>query len=99
MPLAEESDSPDAAWQALLGGLPPKRKWVVYLEAPLGRSTHVLRYLGRYTHRIALSDARLVSFDERRNNEKAPHCGANLEVLQILGSPKSPATLRMSESK
>jgi hypothetical protein len=55
----------ERAWRALLHGLPPKRKWVVYAEAPFGRSTHVLRYLGRYTHRVAISDSRLVSIDER----------------------------------
>lgn len=55
----------EPAWSALLQRLPRKRKWVVYTEPPFGRSTHVLRYLGRYTHRVAISDTRLVSIDER----------------------------------
>ena len=55
----------DAAWRALLHSLPKMRQWVVYVEAPFGRSTHVIRYLGRYTHRVAISDARLVSLDAR----------------------------------
>ncbi len=55
----------DAAWRALLRNLPKMQKWVVYVEAPFGRSTHVIRYLGRYTHRVAISDARLVSLDAR----------------------------------
>jgi hypothetical protein len=55
----------DVAWRALLRSLPKMRKWVVYTEAPFGRSTHVIRYLGRYTHRIAISDARLLSIDAR----------------------------------
>lgn len=55
----------DADWKRLLRALPKKRQWVVYTEAPFGRSTHVLRYLGRYTHRVAISDARLVSIDDR----------------------------------
>jgi hypothetical protein len=53
------------AWRALLRSLPKRRKWVVYVEPPFGRSTHVLRYLGRYTHRVAISDSRLVSIDPR----------------------------------
>jgi hypothetical protein len=47
----------------LLKSLPPQKKWVVYLEAPFSNATHIVKYLGRYTHRIAISDARLVSVD------------------------------------
>lgn len=36
-------------------------KWIVYAKKPFGRSDHVLRYLGRYTHRVGLSNNRLVS--------------------------------------
>jgi hypothetical protein len=35
--------------------------WVVYAKRPFGGPTQVLKYLGRYTHRIAISNARLVS--------------------------------------
>ncbi len=35
--------------------------WVVYAKRPFGGPAHVLTYLGRYTHRIAISNARLVS--------------------------------------
>ena len=35
---------------------------VVYLKPPFGGPEQVLRYLGRYTHRVALSNHRLVSF-------------------------------------
>jgi hypothetical protein len=48
-------------WLALQRSLPPQDKWVVYIEPPFGRSTHVLAYLGRYTHRVAISDARVVA--------------------------------------
>jgi len=51
-------------WTAILKRLPPKDKWVVYTEAPFGRSAHVLAYLGRYTHRVAISDSRLLHADE-----------------------------------
>ena len=35
------------------------RKWVVYAKAPFGGPQQVLGYLGRYTHRVALSNQRL----------------------------------------
>jgi hypothetical protein len=50
----------------LLATLPPEKKWVVYLEAPFSSSTHIVKYLGRYTHRVAISDARLVSADAQQ---------------------------------
>jgi hypothetical protein len=52
---------PEPEWRDLQKRLPPKDKWVVYVEPPFGRSTHVLTYLGRYTHRVAISDARVVA--------------------------------------
>jgi Putative transposase len=40
-----------------------KHDWVVYAKPAFGGPTHVLRYLGRYTHRVAISNQRLLSFD------------------------------------
>ena len=37
------------------------RKWVVYCKAPFGGAEQVFEYLGRYTHRVAISSARLRS--------------------------------------
>jgi hypothetical protein len=37
--------------------------WVVYAKPAFGGPTHVLRYLGRYTHRVAISNQRLLHFD------------------------------------
>ena len=37
-----------------------KPKWVVEVRAPLGGPEHVLRYLARYTHRVAISNGRLL---------------------------------------
>jgi Putative transposase/Transposase zinc-binding domain len=37
--------------------------WVVYVKPPFGGPQQVLRYLGRYTHRVAISNHRLVAFD------------------------------------
>ena len=39
-----------------------RQHWVVYLKRPFGGPEYVLQYLGRYTHRVAISNHRLVSF-------------------------------------
>jgi hypothetical protein len=39
-----------------------RKDWVVYAKRPFGGPEYVLRYLGRYTHRVAISNHRLVSF-------------------------------------
>lgn len=39
-----------------------RKDWVVYSKRPFGGPEHVLHYLGRYTHRVAISNHRLVSF-------------------------------------
>jgi hypothetical protein len=38
------------------------KEWVVYAKPPFGGAEHVLNYLARYTHRVAISNHRLVSF-------------------------------------
>lgn len=50
-------------FDALLDELSGKR-WVVYCKPPFGDSEQVFRYLGQYTHRVGLSNHRLVSLDE-----------------------------------
>jgi len=49
-----------AAWLRLLF----RKDWVVYAKPPFGGPEYVLQYLGRYTHRVAISNHRLVSFTE-----------------------------------
>ena len=39
------------------------KKWVMYAEAPFGGPQHVLEYLGRYTHRVAISNRRLLALE------------------------------------
>jgi hypothetical protein len=39
-----------------------RKDWVVYSKRPFGGPEYVLHYLGRYTHRVAISNHRLVSF-------------------------------------
>jgi hypothetical protein len=41
------------------------REWVVYSKRPFGGPEEVLRYLARYTHRVAISNRRLIACDER----------------------------------
>src|SRR5215468_7579891 len=41
-------------------------KWVVYAKPPFGGPDQVLRYLARYTHRVAISNGRLFALEEGR---------------------------------
>ncbi len=52
--------------RAFLRHLAPVRKkhWVVYAKAPFAGPQAVLAYLSRYTHRVAISNRRLIAFDE-----------------------------------
>jgi hypothetical protein len=49
-----------AAWLRALF----RKDWVVYSKRPFGGPQYVLQYLGRYTHRVAISNHRLVSLAE-----------------------------------
>ena len=48
------------AWVAKLRA----RDWEVYAKRPLAGPEQVLRYLGRYTHRVAISNHRLLTFED-----------------------------------
>src|SRR6202158_6071479 len=43
-----------------------RHDWVVYAKPAFGGPLPVLRYLGRYTHRVAISNHRLLGFDQER---------------------------------
>ena len=43
-----------------------EQKWVAYAKPPFGGPEHVLKYLARYTHRVAISNGRLISLAEDR---------------------------------
>jgi hypothetical protein len=49
-----------ASWLRLLY----RHDWVVYSKRPFGGPEHVLRYLGAYTHRVAISNHRLVALND-----------------------------------
>jgi hypothetical protein len=52
--------------RVLLRHLSPARnkRWVVHAEPPFASSKAVLAYLSRHTHRVAISNRRLLAFDE-----------------------------------
>jgi Putative transposase len=43
-----------------------RQDWVVYAKPAFGGPEQVLRYLGHYTHRVAISNHRIVAFDGER---------------------------------
>jgi hypothetical protein len=53
-----------AAFKARLAPL-RRAEWVVYAKRPFGGPEAVLAYLARYTHRVAISNSRLISLDDR----------------------------------
>ena len=52
----------DTAWRNLFAAL-RRYDWVVYAKQPLGGPAQVLEYLGRYTHRVAISNERILGVD------------------------------------
>ena len=57
-PLAEPRSF--AAWLRCLF----RHDWIVYSKRPFGGPEHVLRYLGAYTHRVGISNSRLVALSD-----------------------------------
>jgi len=58
--------APLAEYKAFAAYLAPLRKirWYVYTKPPFGGPQAVLAYLARYTHRVAISNSRLIAADE-----------------------------------
>ena len=54
----------------MLGGFDPmiqqawNKPWVVYCEQSMAKAEHVIRYLGQYTHRVAIANDRILGMDE-----------------------------------
>jgi hypothetical protein len=53
-----------ARWLSLLY----TKRWVLYAKRPFGGPQQVLRYLANYTHRVALSNRRIVAVDEQHQS-------------------------------
>jgi hypothetical protein len=60
-PIAELAS--EQGWQALLDGVKAK-DWVVYAKPPFGGPRQVLRYLARYTHRVAIGNDRILALED-----------------------------------
>ena len=43
------------------------KPWVVYAKRPFGHPKHVVEYLGRYSHKIAISNHRILGIDKERS--------------------------------
>jgi len=53
------------AWDGWLDALRNK-PWVVYAKPPFGGPRQVLKYLARYTHRVAIANSRLIAADDAK---------------------------------
>jgi hypothetical protein len=42
------------------------KSWVVYAKRPFCHPSHVVEYLGRYTHKVAISNSRILSYENNR---------------------------------
>jgi hypothetical protein len=90
-----------AQWHAFVDAL-FQTDWVVYAKPAFGGATAVLRYLGRYTHRVAISNHRLRAFDSDRVTfqwKDYAHCDQSrtmtLSAMEFLRHPaRAPAWLR-----
>jgi hypothetical protein len=63
--LRHEAAQSDASWRTLCTQL-CRHDWVVYAKQPLGGPAQVLEYLGRYTHRVAISNERILGMEGSR---------------------------------
>jgi hypothetical protein len=84
------------AWRAFVNAL-FDTDWVVYAKPALGGAPAVLRYLGRYTHRVAISNHHLLAFDG--DHVRAWRCASHDDahghgVSPPLRPTHSPARLR-----
>jgi len=53
------------AFQQLINSV-SKKRWIAYAKRPFAGPQQVLEYLGRYTHRVAISNHRIICIDNRR---------------------------------
>ena len=76
----------DGAWRDLKTQL-YAHDWVVYAKEPLGGPAQVLEYLGRYTHRVAISNERIVGIDSNAVafRVRANGAGGRKQTLRLAG--------------
>lgn len=63
--LRHDAAQSDSVWRTLCTQL-RRHDWVVYAKQPLGGPAQVLEYLGRYTHRVAISNERILGMEGSR---------------------------------
>jgi len=76
------------------GHLRPLRKieWVVYAKRPFAGPEAVLAYLSRYTHRVAISNSRLIALDDKSvtfkwKDYRAPNANGGRERYKTMALP------------
>jgi len=73
-------------WNQLLDEL-TRRKWIVYPKAAAGGPEQVLDYLGRYTHKVAIADHRLLRLQDGTVTytwrDRAHHNGLQTDTLPV----------------
>jgi hypothetical protein len=72
-----------------------RAEWVVYAKAPFAGPEAVLAYLSRYTHRVAIANSRLISFDDHGQGARAiqDHDPGRARVHPPLPHPHTPPRL------
>ena len=87
-----ESLQPLANEKAFRSFLRPlfRQNWVVYSKPPFGGPHHVLGYLARYTHRVAISNHRLVAFEHDQVTFRWKDYGVQI-VVALIGRSMSDA--------
>lgn len=65
------------------------KKWVLYSKPPFGGTEEVIRYLGRYTHRIAISNHRIINVaDGRVSFRWRDYADGNKKKIMTLDAPE-----------
>ena len=84
------SPDPDQPFNRLIGPL-YKKKWIAYCKEPFAGPQEVVDYIGRYTHRIAISNHRItgmtddtVSFWRRDPNNPKKRKAKALSLLEFI---------------
>ncbi|OOM81943.1 putative transposase [Clostridium puniceum] len=74
------------SYSRFLNGMYAK-EWIVYSKAPYKSASHVLKYLGRYTHRVAISNDRILNIKEDKITFKwRDYRDNNKEKIMVLSS-------------
>lgn len=62
-----------------------KKRWVVYCKRPFASPTHVIEYLGRYTHKVGISNYRLIDYTKETVSFKWKdyRAGAKVKAMRL----------------